>query len=102
MMKKTKQIERIEEMEALMDECSAGMKDFQKSLRKFSALQKKIDLLEEYYFSPEWRKDYEDDEAGKIPQEVKRGVLSQDGVYDLLGENDEIMKKLERFLKRMK
>ena len=97
-----KQIERIQEMEVLMDECETGIKDFQKSLRKYSSLQKKIDQLEEYYFSPEWKKDYENDEAGKIPQEIKRGVLSQDGIYDLLSENDETMKKLERFLKRMK
>ena len=40
--------------------------------------------LEEYYTSGEWREDYEADEAGLFPVDLKRGVLSQDGVYDLL------------------
>lgn len=40
--------------------------------------------LEEYYASGRWLEDYEADEAGLIPANVKRGVLSQDGLYDLL------------------
>ena len=47
-------------------------------------LQGKCLLLEEYYTSGEWREDYEADEAGLFPVDLKRGVLSQDGVYDLL------------------
>ena len=48
--------------------------------------QRKLLLLDEYYTSGEWRTDYEADEAGQLPAELKRGVLSQDGVYDLLSE----------------
>lgn len=47
-----------------------------------------------YYESPLWRMDYEADERGELPPTLKRGVLSQDGLYDfftdiqpLLGEN---------------
>lgn len=100
-MKKTKQIERIEEMEALFDECQKTQKEFEKSLRKYSRIQKKIDALEEYYFSSDWKKDYADDEEGKLPQDLKRGVLSEDGVYNFLAENDETVKKMERLLKRI-
>ena len=32
-------------------------------------------------------KDYEDDEAGKLPSDLKRGVLSEDLVYDLIRED---------------
>ena len=46
--------------------------------------QKKAELLEEYYTSGEWCEDYEADEAGLLPTGLKRGVLSQDGVFDLL------------------
>ena len=100
-MKKTKQIERIEEMEALFDECQKTQKDFEKSLRKYSRIQKKIDALEEYYFSSKWKKDYADDEEGKLPQDLNRGVLSEDGVYNFLADNDETVKKMERLLKRI-
>ena len=31
------------------------------------------------------------DEAGKIPEDVKRGVLSEDGLYDLLEDADRIL-----------
>ena len=49
-------------------------------------MQMKVRLLDEYYTSGEWREDYEADEAGLLPADLKRGVLSQDGVYDLLTE----------------
>ena len=33
-----------------------------------------------------WLEDYAADERGELPAELKRGVLSQDGLYELLGE----------------
>ena len=40
--------------------------------------------LEAYYTSPEWQEDYAADEAGLLPEGLKRGVLSQDGISDLM------------------
>ena len=40
--------------------------------------------LEAYYTSPEWKEDYAADEAGLLPDGLKRGVLSQDGISGLL------------------
>lgn len=97
-MKKTKQIQRIEEMEKLFDDSLEGLKEFEKSLKKFRKVQKNIDVLEEYYFSSQWRKDYEDDEKGKF-KDMKRGVLSQDGIYNMLIDNDELLKKLIKMSK---
>ena len=31
-----------------------------------------------------WKEDFEADEKGLIPKDIKRGVLSEDGLYDLL------------------
>ena len=36
------------------------------------------------YLDGEWRADYEADEQGCIPKDLKRGVLSQDGLYNLI------------------
>ena len=47
-------------------------------------LEAKSHLLEDYYTSGEWLEDYEADEAGLLPADLKRGVLSQDSVYDLM------------------
>ena len=39
-------------------------------------------------------RDYEADEAGKLPADLKRGVLSEDAVYDLLSDYDALEKQL--------
>ena len=50
------------------------------------ALRVKVRLWDEYYISGEWQEDYEAEEAGLFPADLKRGVLSQDGLYDFLTE----------------
>ena len=40
-----------------------------------------LKLLVQYYESPLWRHDYEMDEQGCLPRNLKRGILSQDGIY---------------------
>ena len=40
--------------------------------------------LSEYYGSAAWKRDFAADEAGLLPQKLKRGVLSEDGIYNLL------------------
>ena len=40
--------------------------------------------LREYYENGQWLLDYEADERGELPVTLKRGVLSQDGLWDLL------------------
>lgn len=41
-------------------------------------------ILTDYYESGLWLADYTLDEQGLLPQDLKRGVLSQDGLWDLL------------------
>ncbi|MDT3357162.1 MAG: DUF4298 domain-containing protein [Bacteroidota bacterium] len=43
-----------------------------------------IEVLREYYESGLWREDFEADEQGKLPRLMKRGVLSEDGLWNLL------------------
>ena len=49
-----------------------------------------ISELEAYYESVKWRKDFENDEAGLLPKNLKRDVLSEDGINDLLDEYKEV------------
>ena len=53
-------------------------------LKRVSEMERHYDILKEYMDSGQWKADFEADEAGKIPAGVKRGVLSEDGLYDLL------------------
>ncbi len=52
-------------------------------------LQSLISELEAYYTSDEWKRDFADDEAGLLPKKLQRGVLSEDGIYNLLEEYKE-------------
>ena len=47
-----------------------------------------LSILESYYFGPLWREDYEADESGLLPSDLKCGVLSEDAVYDLFTEDN--------------
>lgn len=87
------QIERIEHFEKILDETTAAINNLSSALEGYSAVQKKYFELMEYY-GGEWRQDYEDDENGKIPKDLKRGVLSQDAIYDLLTKNRELQIKI--------
>ena len=45
--------------------------------------------LLEYYLGGQWLLDYQADERGELPKTLKRGVLSEDGLWNLLPENSE-------------
>lgn len=81
-----KAIKRIARMEALFDEVSAAM---DAEMGAEIAMREKIQILRAYMESGEWLADYELDERGALPQGMKRGVLSQDGLYDLLERTKE-------------
>ncbi|MBE6731153.1 MAG: DUF4298 domain-containing protein [Ruminococcaceae bacterium] len=73
-------IKRIKEMEALFD--------FLLSVPKSEAhkFKKERDMLISYYESKLWRYDFELDEKGLLPSDLKRGVLSEDGIYNYISE----------------
>lgn len=80
-------IERIEKMETILDESVEVIKYFTELLEKFSEVQKKINIINDYYGSDDWHSDLDLDEKGKLPENLKRGVLSEDTIYDLLTDN---------------
>ena len=80
------QIERIAYMEQILDEATQAVSSLSEALEKYSAVQNKLEELNAYYSSEQWRQDFDDDSAGKIPNNLKRGVLSEDTVYNLLAD----------------
>ena len=71
------QIKRITYYEKLMDTAAELPKG---STERKNALAE----LDKYYTGGAWKRDFAADEAGLLPAYLKRGVLSQDGLYDLL------------------
>ena len=88
------QIERVREMEACLDASEKAIREFSEALSSFEEVQPQYRRLSDYYGSDLWRQDYEDDEAGKLPRDLKRGVLSEDAIYDLLTENRELLVRM--------
>lgn len=78
--------ERIIRMEQYFDALSHAAQEDIESVWKDAALCSMLEKLEFYYENGQWREDFEADERGELPSEFKRGVLSEDGVYDLLAE----------------
>ena len=83
---KTGIIDRVQQMEQYMDEVAEALRNAPDKLKSSDELRKKIATLTDYMDSGQWLADYEADERGELPKELKRGVLSQDALYNLLCE----------------
>jgi len=77
-------------MEQLFDLAKEAMEEPTMSLETYEKAQEAIAVLSEYYGSKEWKQDYADDEAGLLPKDLKRGVLSEDGLWNLLSDWQEV------------
>ena len=86
-----KAIERITEAETIFDRAGTVIGSYETDKTAFLAIQPEIKKLSDYYESPEWKCDFELDEQGLLPDGLKRGVLSEDGIYDLLEANRELL-----------
>ncbi len=88
-MNAAERVERVMKMEEIFDSLSAALAEDP------DALLEKADMLRElscYYEGGQWLSDFEVDERGELPTGLKRGVLSEDGVYNLLCKIDELKK----------
>ena len=92
------QIVRITHMESLLDEVTAALSGLSKSLEQYERIQPALQELEAYYGSSLWRQDFADDEAGLLPSDLKRGVLSEDGIWNLLEEHRRILEEMKRIV----
>ncbi len=88
-------IERIARYEERMDEVFRAVEELQNAIAAFRAAEPAISELSRYYGSVQWREDFEADEAGLLPEALKRGVLSEDGLYDLLAQADQLRELLK-------
>jgi len=78
------QIERIQHFEMLLDRVAPVLGNLEEALDAFEGIQEAVQELAAYYEDDDWREDFEADEAGRLPADLKRGVLSEDGIYDVL------------------
>ena len=89
------QIKRIKAMERSLDRASQAVMKLSAALDDYADAQADIRQLEAYYGSNEWRQDFADDEQGRLPKDLKRGVLSEDGIWNVLVDNRQLNTRLQ-------
>lgn len=80
--------ERVSEMGQLFNRVGVAIREEQ----AYPELREHVNALAEYLKSGQWKEDFEADERGELPARLNRGVLSEDGLYNLL--QDPVLAKL--------
>jgi hypothetical protein len=89
------QLLRIRKMERHLNRASAALKRLSSALDKYDEAKADIAALTSYYGSDDWKQDFADDEAGRLPKNLKRGVLSEDGIWNLLEAHQELQERMK-------
>ena len=76
--------ERITRYEEMLDRAESAARLMEEAEKAYNGVQDDLRELEKYYTGPEWKEDFEADEAGLLPAALKRGVLSEDGIDHVL------------------
>ena len=87
-------VSRIALMEERFDSVARVIGELDGAVSGYERIKDDIDALEDYMASGQWMRDFEADEAGEIPEGVKRGVLSEDGLYDLLDNAEALIDRI--------
>ena len=83
---KQQQLERIAHYEQLMAELAKDMEDLEELLKTLQETQQTATALSKYYSSSDWTLDKDFSESEYFPERQTSGVLSEDGLYNLLGD----------------
>lgn len=78
-----KKYEHITKMENIMVRQEEAVRKLEEILKEIDSCQKDYEKLNEYYYSEQRFQDIEDEENHLLPEDLKRGVLSEDEVYNL-------------------
>ena len=102
-MENKEKIERITEMEEILDKSADIFADVNRVLDELENNMKRYNKLDKYYSSENWFIDEEAHREGKLPEDLKCGVLSEDLAYNLFIENNNIaIRMLEIATKMLK
>lgn len=92
------QIERISQMEEILDNATLVIDNLNEAIERYLQVVPDIEGLVEYSQSDLFMRDYEADEMGLLPDDLKRGVLSEDGISGIVEKRVELIVKLKGLL----
>ncbi len=79
----SKEYEHITKYENILNQFDDKVHELEELMQFFEEHHQDFVQLMDYYYSDQRREDLEDDNHGKIPEDLHRGVLSEDAIYDL-------------------
>ena len=83
------QLKRIQKMGKHLNKYAQVLADAQKALDQLERCQSDYIQLRDYYTGQEFFDDLEYSNSPDFPENIACGVLSEDAVYDLMGEHFE-------------
>ena len=89
------QLIRIREMEQRLTASLEAVRQMEEALDRYEAALADITILAAYLKSDERHQDLADDERGFLPPDLKRGVLSEDGIWNLLDDNTRLARQMQ-------
>jgi len=89
------QLDRISMMEQHLRTATTAVNRVHAAIDQLRAAREAVAALNEYYGSDVWKQDLADDEAGLLPADLKRGVLSEDAIWNLLTDWHDLTSRLD-------
>lgn len=100
-MSNKKQLARIDEYEQILSSSINIISNISKALSEYQHIQPSINKLAKYYGSKEWFDDLKDYDNNKLPKDINAGILSEDGIYNMLLDNEEIALDMQEISKEI-
>ena len=94
-------IDRISKNENRLDSVLNSIKELEKALEDFKSNKKNIVLLNKYYGSSSWFLDKDRYENNKIPK-VKAGVLSEDTIWNMNEDIEDLISEMKEIISSFK
>ena len=71
-------------MERHLERISHAVMQLSALIDEYDDVREAAQNLDDYYGSDDWKEDFAADEAGLLPAGMKRGVLSEDAIWNVL------------------
>ncbi len=93
-MEQEDRIQRVKKMTQLYRQSRQATDGLLEALEQYRAAEEGYQQLAEYYFGPQWLADVDADRAGLLPQELNRGILTEDTLWDLVTDRQRLRQVL--------
>ncbi|WP_147471053.1 DUF4298 domain-containing protein [Varibaculum vaginae] len=89
---------RVSQMEAALVRLNDAIATVEGALDTYEQMWDDYRALDKYYSGKDWWEDLEADNQGLLPEDLPRGVLSEDAVYDALGDAEALRERLSEMV----